>query len=98
MMDYFQPIVNLLRTNTKTKGFTGIIRVPGMVWQQEYKGYAKYPVNDPYNNLGYAVHWYPGWYNSCSGTNMTVRKEKVTPAFDGLEEACGKACFDWYKE
>ena len=20
----------------------------------------------------------------------------VTPAFDGLEEACGKACFDWY--
>lgn len=23
---------------------------------------------------------------------------KVTPAFDGLEEACGKACFDWYKE
>ena len=190
MTDYFQPIVNLLRTNGKTKGFTGIIWVPGMVWQQEYKGYAKYPVNDPYNNLGYAVHWYPGWYNSCSGTNMTVRKEKVlssflssvpvaktspiiiteidwspynkegeshtdeqgnvvypnygtwatsytssfgqefryvhdqlgnlsmtlsgtatyldidtylkkkkvTPAFNGLEEACGKACFDWYKE
>lgn len=22
----------------------------------------------------------------------------VTPAFDGLEEACGKACFDWYAE
>ncbi len=190
MTSYFQPIVNLLRTNSKTKGFTGIIWVPGMVWQQEYKGYSKYPVSDPYNNLGYAVHWYPGWYSSCGGTNKNVRKEyvmqkflesvpvaktspiiiteidwspynmdgtphkdeqgnevypnygtwatsytssfgqefkyvhdqlgnlsmtlsgtatyldidqylknrRVTPAFDGMEEACGKACFDWYKE
>ena len=27
-----------------------------------------------------------------------VNSGKVTPAFGGLEEACGKACFDWYAE
>ena len=27
-----------------------------------------------------------------------LKSGKVTPAFDGLDEACGKACFDWYKE
>ena len=190
MTEYFQPIVNLLRTNSKTKGFTGIIWVPGTGWQSNYKGYSKYPVSDIYNNLGYAVHWYPGWYSSCSGTASTpnqskvlssflssvpvaktspvmitevdwspynkegeshtdehgnvvypnygtwatsttssfgqeykyvhdqlgnvsmtlsgtatyldidtyLRSYKVTPAFNALEEACGKACFDWYKE
>ncbi|MBR6032440.1 MAG: family 43 glycosylhydrolase [Bacteroidaceae bacterium] len=27
-----------------------------------------------------------------------IDKKKVVPAFDGLEEACGKACMDWYAE
>ncbi|MBO7467594.1 MAG: family 43 glycosylhydrolase [Bacteroidaceae bacterium] len=27
-----------------------------------------------------------------------INKKKVVPAFDGLEEACGKACMDWYAE
>ena len=27
-----------------------------------------------------------------------ISKQKVVPAFDGLEEACGKACMDWYAE
>nr|MCR5180216.1 glycoside hydrolase 43 family protein [Bacteroidaceae bacterium] len=27
-----------------------------------------------------------------------IQKKKVVPAFDGLEEACGKACMDWYAE
>jgi len=27
-----------------------------------------------------------------------LNKNKVVPAFDGLEEACGKACMDWYAE
>ncbi len=27
-----------------------------------------------------------------------INKNKVVPAFDGLEEACGKACMDWYAE
>ena len=27
-----------------------------------------------------------------------IQKNKVVPAFGGLEEACGKACMDWYAE
>ncbi|MBO4822290.1 MAG: family 43 glycosylhydrolase [Prevotella sp.] len=27
-----------------------------------------------------------------------LNKNKVVPAFDGYEEACGKACMDWYAE
>ena len=27
-----------------------------------------------------------------------INKNKVVPAFGGLEEACGKACMDWYAE
>ena len=27
-----------------------------------------------------------------------ISKKKVVPAFGGLEEACGKACMDWYAE
>ena len=27
-----------------------------------------------------------------------IAKKKVVPAFGGLEEACGKACMDWYAE
>lgn len=60
MRDFFQPIVDVIREN----GFTGIIWVPGGVWQQEYKSYAHYPVTDPLDNFGYGVHWYPGWYNT----------------------------------
>lgn len=30
--------------------------------------------------------------------DLYLKQGKVSPAFDGLEEACGKACFDWYKE
>lgn len=58
MRDFFQPIVDKIRAN----GFKGIIWVPGGTWQQEYKAYAQYPVKD--DKFGYAVHWYPGWYNT----------------------------------
>lgn len=30
--------------------------------------------------------------------DLYLKQGRVSPAFDGLEEACGKACFDWYKE
>ncbi len=39
-----------------------------------------------------------------SGTSCLIdidtllNKNKVVPAFDGYEEACGKACMDWYAE
>ena len=179
--DYFQPIVDKIRSN----GFTGIIWAPGTTWQQNYRGYAEYPIEG--ENIGYAVHDYCGWYG-CSddtpdpdnkiknfhesvpvvdfapviitevdwspenpnaeghkdeqgnwvkpnyGTWATGSTSKwgkaykamldyfgnismtlsgtgclfdidallqtgyAMPAFGGLEEACGKACMDWYAE
>lgn len=56
--DFFQPIVNKIRAN----GFDGIIWVPGKTWQQDYKGYKKYPITG--ENIGYAVHFYPGWFKT----------------------------------
>ncbi len=181
MHDFFQPIVDKIRAN----GFTGIIWVPGTTWQQNYRGYAEYPIEG--ENIGYAVHDYCGWYGcsddnpdpqnkiknfhesvpvidfapviitevdwspvnpdaeghynesgtwvqpnfgtwatgstskwgkayktmldyfgnismTLSGTGCLIDEDKllstgkVYPAFDGNEEACGKACMDWYAE
>lgn len=60
--DFFQPIVDLIRRN----GYKGIIWVPGAVWQQEYRPYAAHPITDKLRKpqIGYAVHWYPGWYKT----------------------------------
>jgi beta-xylosidase len=56
--DFFQPIVDKIRAN----GFTGIIWVPGTGYQSNYRSYKTNPVTG--YNIGYAVHDYPGWYNS----------------------------------
>ena len=57
--DFFQPIVDKIREN----GFKGIIWVPGSGYQSNYRGYKNNPIKG--DNIGYAVHDYPGWYN-CS--------------------------------
>lgn len=62
LRDYFQPVVDSIRAN----GFTGIIWVPGTGWQSNYASYANYPIRD--DNMGYAVHDYPGWYSSSDAT------------------------------
>ncbi|MBQ0072692.1 MAG: hypothetical protein KBT34_00685 [Prevotella sp.] len=56
--DFFQPIVDIIRAN----GFKGIILSSGATWQQSYQGYATNPITG--DNIGYAVHWYPGWYST----------------------------------
>ena len=60
--DFFQPIVDKIRSN----GFTGVIWAPGTTWQQNYRGYAEYPIEG--DNIGYPVHDYCGWYG-CSDDN-----------------------------
>lgn len=55
---FFQEIVDLMRGN----GCKNILWVPGTGYQSQYAGYAKYPVTG--DNIGYAVHVYPGWYGS----------------------------------
>ena len=59
------------------------------VWGQVTKN-----VHDYYGNISMTL----------SGTaclidiDTLISKNKVVPAFGGLEEACGKACMDWYAE
>lgn len=64
--DFFQPIVEKIREN----GFKGIIWIPGSGYQSNYRGYKKYPITG--DNIGYAVHDYPGWYN-CSDETVDQR-------------------------
>ena len=59
------------------------------VWGTITKG-----VHDYYGNISMTL----------SGTHCLLdidtllQKKKVVPSFGGLEEACGKACMDWYAE
>ena len=75
--DFFQPVVDVIREQS----FKGIIWVPGTTWQQNYRDYVKHPIVDSQNNLGYAVHCYPGWYRSGSGNNDNTNKEIFYNAF-----------------
>ena len=54
---YFQAIVDKIRTNCRN-----IIWVPGLSYQSSYAGYATHRIEG--ENIGFAVHCYPGWYGS----------------------------------
>lgn len=71
LYDFFQPIV----TNIRNNGFTGIIWAPGTGYQAEYRGYTVKMLSDPRNNLGFAVHFYPGWYNTTSNDLACARTD-----------------------
>lgn len=58
MREYFQAVVNKIRHN----GAKNIIWVPGLGYQSQYAGYASRRIEG--ENIGYAVHAYPGWYGS----------------------------------
>lgn len=58
LTQFFQEIVDLMRGN----GCKNILWIPGTGYQSQYAGFAKYPVKG--ENIGYAVHVYPGWYGS----------------------------------
>jgi hypothetical protein len=70
--EFFQGIVDAIRS----KGCNNILLVPGLHYQMLYSTFAKYPVQG--ENIGYAVHCYPGWYNSGheGEVNMTYREFK----------------------
>ena len=55
---YMQPMIDTIRS----VGFKGIIWSSGLAFQSQFRNYLNTPVIDPLNNLGYAVHVYPGWY------------------------------------
>lgn len=58
MKAYFQAIVDKIRSN----GSKNIIWVPGLSYQSSYAGFANHPIEG--ENIGYAIHVYPGWYGS----------------------------------
>jgi hypothetical protein len=60
--NYFQAITDTIRHYCNN-----IVWVPGPGWQSQYQGYAECPIEG--DNVGYAVHVYPGWFNSGSGYN-----------------------------
>ncbi len=57
MTQFMQELVDLMREHCNN-----ILLIPGLTWQQHYNGFVKYPIQG--DNIGYAVHCYPGWYNS----------------------------------
>ncbi len=58
LTQFFQEIVDIMRQ----EGCQNILWVPGTSYQSQYAGFAKYPIKG--ENIGYAVHVYPGWYGS----------------------------------
>ena len=58
MKSYFQTIVDKIRNNK----CRNVIWVPGLAYQSNYAGFANYPIEG--DNIGYAIHVYPGWYGS----------------------------------
>ena len=57
MKIFCQNIVEKIRANADN-----IIWVPGLAYQSSFSGFANNPVEG--ENIGYAVHAYPGWYGS----------------------------------
>ncbi|MBR5277287.1 MAG: family 43 glycosylhydrolase [Bacteroidaceae bacterium] len=55
---YFQEITDSMRA----QGCNNILWIPGLGYQSKYAGYADYPIKG--ENIGYAVHIYPGWFGS----------------------------------
>lgn len=57
---FFQAVVDTIRA----QGCDNILWVPGRGYQSDYKSYVAEPIVG--DNIGYAVHAYPGWYGSDS--------------------------------
>ncbi len=65
MTEYFQAIVDVIREYSDN-----ILLIPGLGWQSNYAGFAKYPIMG--DNIGFAVHCYPGWYNGGHGDTDVI--------------------------
>ena len=62
---FMQEIVDKMREYCNN-----ILLIPGLHYQMLYKTFEKYPVKG--NNIAYAVHCYPGWYNSGYDSEVQV--------------------------
>ena len=72
---FMQEIVDEMR-----KYCNNILLIPGLHYQMLYKTFDKYPVKG--ENIGYAVHCYPGWYNSGYDKEVEVVYNKFKAGWD----------------
>ena len=77
---FFQAIVDSIRNC----GADNILWVPGLGYQSQYAGYVKYPIQG--DNIGYAVHCYPGWYGSDSESDSGSAEQGVVTKGAGYLE------------
>lgn len=77
---FFQDIVDAIRG----EGAKNILWVPGLSYQMNYQGFAKYPIKG--DNIGYAVHCYPGWYGSDSEAEGGSVEQGVVTKGNGYAE------------
>ena len=77
MTAYMQAIVDVIR-----KHCNNILLIPGLGWQQQYTGFVKYPIEG--DNIGYAVHCYPGWYNSGAEDDVEVTYREFKRGWDSM--------------
>ncbi len=73
---FFQAVVDTIRSN----GADNILWIPGLGYQSRYKGLAVNPVEG--ENIGYAIHVYPGWFGSQDGGNTSTIN-----GYDGFKAA-----------
>ncbi|WP_160031530.1 RICIN domain-containing protein [Paenibacillus sp. An7] len=52
---------NSMISTIRSKGADNVIWAAGLGWDQYYQLCASHPLTDPLNNIGYSVHWYPGY-------------------------------------
>ena len=79
LKSYFQTITDKVRAN----GAKNIIWVPGLSYQSSYSGYATYPIEG--ENIGYAVHVYPGWYGSDAQSPSAELGGVMGGGYDGFQ-------------
>jgi hypothetical protein len=74
---FFQAVVDTIRASADN-----ILWIPGLGYQSLYQGYAINPIEG--ENIGYAVHVYPGWFNSGQGYERFQEgwDEQVKPVAD----------------
>ncbi len=77
---FFQAIVDSIRSC----GADNVLWVPGLGYQSQYSGYVKYPIQG--DNIGYAVHCYPGWYGSDSESDTGSAEQGVVTKGAGYLE------------
>ena len=73
--EFMQQIVDAMRPYC-----SNIILIPGLHYQMLYSTFEKYPVKG--ENIGYAVHCYPGWYNSGYDKEVDVVYDKFKSGWD----------------